>query len=272
MKLLLTAFISTFFICTSAQSFSGKIISKNNQTPVEYANIGILNKNIGTTSDTSGNFSIYLPTEFNNDTLRISCIGFETKNIIVKDFVNLNKKNIQLFEKTYNLAESVITPKRFKEKVLGNKAKSKSIQAGFDEHLLGKEMGVILAIRKSAKIKKINLNIATCNFDTIFYRINVYEVKNLWKRDFENVLKSPLYISIPKDKVKSTITIDVENKDIWVNGNCLVTIEYVKDLGKGQLHFCAGIGNNTYHRTTSQGKWTSTPIGIGINVLADVEY
>ena len=179
---------------------------------------------------------------------------------------------VELSEKTYNLSETVIIPKRFKEKVLGVITKSKSIQAGFNEHILGKEMGVILAIRKSAKLKKINLNIATCNFDTIFYRINVYEVKNLWKKDFVNILKTPLYINIPKDKVKSTITIDIENRDIWVNGNCLVTIEYIKDLGKGQLYFCAGIGNNTYHRTTSQAKWSSAPIGIGLNVLADVEY
>ena len=252
--------------------FKGKIISKGNQTPVEYANIGIPNKNTGTTSDAAGNYSINLPDEFNNDTLRISSIGFETRNIIIRDFINLKSNNIELSEKIYNLSETVIIPKLFKEMVLGVKTKSKSIQAGFNEHILGKEMGVILAIRKSAKLKKINLNIATCNFDTIFYRINVYEVRNLWKKDFVNVLKTPLYINIPKDKVKSTVTIDIENSDIWVNGNCLVTIEYVRDLGKGQLHFCAGIGNSTYHRETSQGKWSSVPIGIGLNVIADVEY
>ena len=272
MRICLLVLIVSWSIFVPAQSFNGKIISKGNQTPVEYANIGIPNKNIGTTSDASGNFSINLPAQFNNDTLRISCIGFETKNILIRDLVSSKTNYVELSEKTYNLSETVIIPKRFKEKVLGVKTKSKSIQAGFNEHILGKEMGVILAIRKSAKLKKINLNIATCNFDTIFYRINVYEVRNLWKRDFVNVLKTPLYIKIPKDKVKSTITIDIENRDIWVKGNCLVTIEYVKDLGKGQLYFCAGIGNSTYHRTTSQAKWSSTPIGIGLNVLADVEY
>jgi len=272
MRINLLLLIFSWSIFVSAQSFSGKIISKGTEKPVEYANIGILNKNMGTTSDASGNFSINLPTEFSNDTVRISCIGFETRNIIVLNLINSKSNSIELTEKTYNLRETVITPKRYKEKVLGIKAKSKSIQAGFNEHVLGKEMGVFLPIRKSAKIKKINLNIATCNFDTIFYRINVYEVKNLWKKDFENILKTPLYINIPKDKVKNTISIDVENRDIWVTGNCLVTIEYVKDLGKGQLYFCAGIGNSTYHRTTSQAKWSSTPIGIGINVLADVEY
>lgn len=272
MRICLLVLLVSWSIFVPAQSFNGKIISRGNQTPVEYANIGIPNKNTGTTSDASGNFSINLPTEFNNDTLRISCIGFETKNILIRDLVSSKTNYVELSEKTYNLSETVIIPKRFKEKVLGVKTKSKSIQAGFNEHILGKEMGAILAIRKSARLKKINLNIATCNFDTIFYRINVYEVRNLWKKDFVNVLKTPLYINIPKDKVKSTITIDIENRDIWVKGNCLVTIEYVKDLGKGQLYFCAGIGNNTYHRTTSQAKWSSAPIGIGLNVLADVEY
>ncbi len=272
MKLNLIILTISYCFTITAQTFTGKIISKGNLTPVEYANIGILNKNIGTTSDASGNFSIDLSSELKNDTLRISCIGFETRNIIVSDIIQSKSKDIQLSEKTYNLTEAVIVPKRYKEKTLGINARSKSIQAGFSEHLLGKEMGVFLPIKKSAKIKKINLNIATCNFDTVFYRINVYEVKNLWKRDFENILKAPIYINIPKDKVKETISINVENRDIWVTGNCLISIEYVKDLGKGQLFFCAGIGNSTYHRKTSQGKWSSTPIGIGINVLADVEY
>jgi hypothetical protein len=272
MRIFITGLLIIYSLLISAQTFFGKVVSNNNHLPVEYANIGVINKNIGTTSNAFGEFSINLPAELDNDTLRVSCIGFETTNIVIDKFKRLKIKEIQLAEKIYKLSEVIIIPKRFKEKLLGVTSKSKSIQAGFSEHILGKEMGIILPIKKSAKLKKINLNIATCNFDSIFYRINVYEVRNRARKDFENILQSPIYINIPKSKVGNTISIDVENKNIRVNGNCLVTIEFVRDLGKGQLYFCAGIGNNTYHRATSQGKWSSVPIGIGLNVLAEVEY
>lgn len=49
------------------------------------------------------------------------------------------------------------------------------------------------------------------------------------------------------------------------------TIEHVKDLGEGFLHFCAGLTHKTYYRKTSQGVWQTAPVGISISVIADVE-
>jgi len=89
--------------------------------------------------------------------------------------------------------------------------------------------------------------------------------------DFENILRAPIYIKMPKETVKDEIQIDLQSKNISVEGNFLVTLEHVKDLGKGNLHFCAGLSNKTYFRKTSQGKWETVPIGISISVLVDVE-
>ena len=260
------------FVLLSAQSFKSRTLSKIENSPIGYVNVGILNKNIGTTSDAKGSFELFLDSKYNNDSLTFSCIGYEIFNIAVSDFKNLKINNIFLSERTYKLAETIVLPKKLKKKTLGVTTKSKSIASGFSDNILGYEMGIMMPVKKSAKINSVNLNISYCKYDTIFYRINVYEVRDRRRKIYENVLLSPVYLTIPKDKIKGTLSLDLSNKDIWVNGDCLVTIECVKNLGKGNLYFCSGIGHSTYFRKTSQGEWKSVPIGISLSVNVDLEY
>jgi len=89
--------------------------------------------------------------------------------------------------------------------------------------------------------------------------------------DFENILREPIYLKMPKESVKDEIQIDLQSKNIVVDGDFLITLEHVKDLGNGYLYFCAGLTDRTYYRKTSQGKWETAPVGISISVIADVE-
>jgi len=76
---------------------------------------------------------------------------------------------------------------------------------------------------------------------------------------------------MPKESVKKGISIDLQSKNIVVEGDFLITLEHVRNLGNGYLYFCAGLTNKTYYRKTSQGKWETVPIGISVSVIADVE-
>lgn len=262
----------SLFDLLSAQSFKSRTLSKIDKSPIGYVNIGIFNKNVGTTSDANGSFEIFLDDKYSNDSLTFSCIGFDTFKILVSDFKMLKNNNIFLTERSYKLSETIVLPKKLKKKTLGVTTKSKSIASGFSDNILGYEMGIMMPIKKSAKINSVNLNILYCKYDTIFYRINVYEVRDRRRKIYENVLLSPVYLTIPKDKINGTLSLDLSNKDIWVSGDCLVTIECVKNLGKGNLYFCSGIGHSTYFRKTSQGEWKSVPIGISLSVNVDLEY
>ncbi len=255
--------------CASAQEFSGVIFNKSSKKPIEYVNVGIIGKGVGTVSSTDGKFSLFIDSMFDNDTIRVSCIGYKPFSMRVREFKELKNHNIYLEERVYELADVVVRPRKFKQKVLGNTTKSRMVQAGFKENQLGYECGVMIKVRKSAKLEKININIALCTYDTIFYRLNVYEVKG--KRVIENILKNPLYLSFAKEDVKETITIDLKPYEVWVDGDFIVTLEHVKDLGIGYLYFCAGVSGKTHYRKTSQGQWETIPIGIGISVIANVE-
>ncbi len=265
MILFLLLFSNTIF----AQSISGVVINDKSKLPVEYVNIGVAMKNIGTVSDFNGKYNLTIDSQFDNDTLLFSSIGYLPFAIKIADLKKRENKNILLKERMYQLKEVVVKPRTYKRKTLGVETHFKNISAGFKDNLLGYEFGILMHIKKTAIIKSVNINIAACSYDSIFYRLNIYKV--LGKNNFENILSSPIYIHMSKAEVKEEIKVDLQAQHLVMEGDFLVTVEHVKDLGKGYLYFCAGFMNKTYYRKTSQGAWESAPIGISISVDADVE-
>jgi len=251
------------------QDISGVVINEKSKLPIEYVNIGIARKNIGTVSDYNGKYNLSIDPQFDDDTLLFSCIGYLPISVKIADLKKGNYKNILLKEKVYEIREVVVRPKIFKQQTLGVTTHFKNIAAGFDKNLLGYELGVLMKVKKTAVIKRVNINISVCTYDSIFYRLNIYKVQG--KMNFENILSNPIYIHMAKDKVKEEIQVDLQSQNIVVGGDFLVTLENVKDLGEGRLYFCAGLLDKTYYRKTSQGKWETAPVGISISVDADVE-
>ena len=75
---------------------------------VPFAAVGILKKNIGTTSTMEGSFSFLVTVNELEDELEISSIGFETLKINVSEFINREEKKIILKEKLTALDEVVV--------------------------------------------------------------------------------------------------------------------------------------------------------------------
>ena len=75
---------------------------------VPFAAVGILKKNIGTTSTMEGSFSFLVTVNELEDELEISSIGFETLKINVSEFINRDDKKIILKEKLTALDEVVV--------------------------------------------------------------------------------------------------------------------------------------------------------------------
>jgi hypothetical protein len=251
------------------QKYSGSVFDKKTGQPIEYVNIGVVGKNIGTVSNSKGEYALEVDSQFDSDTLKISCIGYNPYLIVVSDFKMWKNFDIKLEERVFELAGVVIRPKVFKQQILGVETKSRHVQAGFRENHLGYELGILMKVKKSAVIEKVNINFSTCGYDTIFYRLNIY--KAIGENEFENILRNPIYLKLPKDKLTDKVVVDMLPYNLVVQGNFLVTLEHVKNLGEGHLYFCAGILDKTYYRKTSQAKWETVGIGVSISVDAKVE-
>lgn len=251
-----------------SQPETGKVISTETELGIAYVNIGVIGKNIGTVSDISGNFTITLDEIYDNDSIRFSMIGYESKAFLVSQFRADPVKNIYLKPRSYDLPEINITYNRPRKILLGNPVGTNDLRSGFSDNDLGSELGIRINARKKVLLKDINLDVAICTYDSVTYRLNIYVIED--NLVCNNILTEPIYISFAKDKITDVLTFDLSKYSIIFEGEVLVTLELYKDLGEGRLLFrteyFTGI---TYHRKTSQGNWTQSPgvIGLSLNCL-----
>ena len=252
------------------QLFEGRVIvHENNNTGVSFVNVGIIGKNVGTVTDQSGNFSIELDNIYDKDSIRFSMIGYESRSFLVRAFKDNAIKTIYLGPKSYSLTEVKIVYHKAREVRLGTPVISDALKSGFAENNLGSELGVKINTRETVKLEDINLNVAICTYDSVTYRLNIYKtVDNI---EYKNILTQPIYISFSKDKIDKPITLALGKYSIIVEGDILVTLELYKDLGQGKLLFYTQYFTSfTYHKKTSEGKWTKAPGEIGMYLHGQV--
>lgn len=272
MKYLFGLFFLVIMLPLHSQVYEGVVFDSETKESLPYINIGLVGKDIGTVSDVNGKFSVNVPQENLKDTLRFSMIGYQAYDILPNELDSKEKLSIYLKPKDYELDEIVVLPKEYVPTWFGNFAKGKGVSAGFDENKLGYELGVLMKLKKrQGFLEKMVVNVASCKYDSVFFRVNVYEMDG--KEPGENILTKPIYVSYAKEDLKESIEIDLGAEDIFVKGDFVVTLELVKDLGTGGLNFCTGFFKNPlFYKETSQGNWQkSKMIAIGISAVVRVE-
>jgi len=255
-------------LCSIGQTFTGTVTHSKENTPIDYVSIGVVGMDIGTVSNIDGTYQLTIGEKYDNEILRFSYIGFSNFEIKVKDFRKRSNFNVQLTPMVFELEEIVVTPNFLGRRTLGNTGNSKRTTAGFGEYKLGFEHAVRMELSKNEKavIENININIARCTFDSLHYRVNIYSIRG--KKKIKSVLKKPIYIKLTKEEIKDRISFNLEEEDIIVTGDFLVSLEHITDLGEGEIAFSSEKKKKTYVRKTSQGKWKIEKVGISIS--ADV--
>ena len=184
-----------------SQVFEGKTLSFSDKKPISFVNIGVLGKSIGTVSDENGKFKLSLSGTTSSDTLKISCIGYKSKFLIINSLLGDNPGEIFLEESKIDLPPLTVNPRNYKLKKMGVDTRTKSIQVGFGENLLGKEIGVLIKNKKTAILESIFMNFAECTFDSIFFRVNVYECRSK-KRNHQRLRCTYLFVYFEKRSIK----------------------------------------------------------------------
>ena len=101
-------FIFSFLIYSQNKIIIEGLLVDEYDYSVPYAAVGILSKNIGTSSNDEGAFYFLVSDKELNDVIEISSIGFETFKITVKDFISLNNKKIILEEYVTELSDVLV--------------------------------------------------------------------------------------------------------------------------------------------------------------------
>ncbi|MEO9805301.1 MAG: carboxypeptidase-like regulatory domain-containing protein [Reichenbachiella sp.] len=90
---------------------SGRVISKQSNAPLAFANIGILNSTVGTFSFEDGSFNIIIPSDKLNDRLTFSALGYDKLHLNLST-LDSTKLVVSLKESTKVLNEVNITAGR----------------------------------------------------------------------------------------------------------------------------------------------------------------
>lgn len=108
-KIFIFLFLSLSGSCVFGQEvFTGRVYDKNNNEPLAFVNIVYNSRNLGTTTDLNGRFSI--PNKKNIEFLRVSYLGYKTKIIEAEELHN--RQHIELFLEidAYRLDEVIVFP------------------------------------------------------------------------------------------------------------------------------------------------------------------
>lgn len=257
-----------------AQLLSGTVVDSSTGEPVPWVNIGVLNKGIGTVSQEDGRFYLQLDAADDEDTLRVSCLGYTTLDTTVAALRKpIHAIELLLDPTSVELKEVTVVPRDVTPEILGNTYSFGPVSAGFASDDLGSEAGVVMRTKRKRTyyLKAAGFYISSCGYDSILFRMNVFEFDS--NKVGNNLLTEPVYVTARKgDK---HIVVDLRPYGIQARNDFLVTLEWLQDLSgvDGNFMFCAGFGaTGIMYRKTSQARFEKLPgAGIGLYCRADVE-
>ncbi|RZN83232.1 MAG: hypothetical protein EVB11_05840 [Winogradskyella sp.] len=211
---------------------TGSVIDEE-EFPIPYVNIIALNKEVGTFSDESGKFELFLRDFSNSDIIEFSCLGYEKKQISVNDLKKENIK-ISLVTAVEKLSEVVLNSKKLKTYVKG-KTRIKTtdmirFSSSFKEsvwnepgHEIGRKFS--LGTKKISYLKEFNFFIKKNTFQYSILEINIYNIKD--NKPYKNINSSSIIVTID-DKFTGWKTVNLSDFDIHVKEDIIITVEYIK--------------------------------------------
>lgn len=225
-NIILLTFLLVFNYSYSQNLTISGIVKTNNNKKLEYVNIGIQKKNIGTISDENGKFSIIFDKSSIKDSLTFSYVGYKNLTIEIEDIKSRKLNEFILLEQPTELKEVVISTRKRKIRKLGTKSYV-SMVAGYlwnRENFENRDIiehAKYLDIKKPSKILNLNINLFNVFKDSITFRVNFYTIKDkLPNKRIQNIILT--------DKIKKGWNLfDLEDFDLKFDEPIFITFEYI---------------------------------------------
>lgn len=266
MKSLLRTLICLISVTASAHlCYSHTILSESTREPVVYASVGVINRNLGTVTDTSGNFSLQIPYEFINDSIKISSIGYVAKTFAVKDICNI-PDTILLADDVILLNEVVVKPQNIKHKIAGHKGGGGFIYIEVEGYkAAGQGLATPLKVKKRAWLKELGFTIVTENkpLSKMRFRVNIYR-----NEDNKFILQNfnPIYFDYDKSQLNNGAFTFIFPEEIMLEeGSYYIELEFLENFtNEFFVMKTKPLTGKTRYRYASQSDWETLPFGAPI--------
>lgn len=272
---LIALFLVFSLVVKSQGLYNAKITDASTKSGIPFASIGIKGKNIGTVADENGNFELNILKCDEDDTLKVSAIGYKAKGFTVSEARQSMSKIILLEPLVVKLNEVVITSKKVKRKVLGTSkysVRNCSAFMGTDGNWKGEE-AAIRAYNEKGKyvfIEDFNFYIIQNKYeDSLRFRLMLYTVnsKNL---PGETFLSKPIVF---KTAVKQGIVhLDLKGYNITYNDDFFISLECLTDkMDQTKFCFAGSVAVPSYVKTSTFMNWYRVRGG-GADLNVTVSY
>jgi hypothetical protein len=266
------------FLAITLNSFSqeriiiGEIKDSENKTYLQYANIGIQNKNTGTTSNSKGKFSLKINEKINeNDMVSFSYVGYQTKSITISKLNVLNNV-IELEPEKKQLDEVVVKFVKPKPKRIGRSSNGLGLMhynfyTYYEKDVndrLSKEVGMKFKLKKDCKINDLNFNITSNEFSSLKFRLNFYKIENGFPTTL--IVEKDIVFEI-KDEFKGWYNLDLKPYDIYLDKeteDIAITIQWVESKKANERSKYFGISTamsateTGFFREKAMDSWTKS--------------
>lgn len=249
---------------------SRTVLSESTGEPVIYASVGVINRNLGTVADTAGNFSLQIPPEFVNDSIRISSIGYVAKTFAVKDIKSI-PDTIFLSEDVRMLSEVVVKPQRVKHKTAGRKGAGGFIYIEVEGYkAAGQGLATPLKVKGRAWLKELGFTIVTENrpLSEMKFRLNIYR-----KEDDQYILQNfnPIYFDYDKSQLDNGLfTYKFPEELMLEDGDYYVELEFLENFANEFFIMRSKpLTGRTRYRYASQSDWETLPFGAPVYIEYD---
>ncbi|MCF6213489.1 MAG: carboxypeptidase-like regulatory domain-containing protein [Flavobacteriaceae bacterium] len=224
-----------------------------------------MNKPLGTVSNENGEFSLNINNYYIQDTLKISCLGYKSKEFLIKDLLNgkSNEIKISLEDNTEKLKEITITSRKLKTYTQGKKrinSKNKVYFAipSIKNLNLGSEIGrkFSLGSRKASILENFQFYLIESNFKNLKFRLNIYSIEN--KRPGNKLNDSNILVNVD-NYFKGWIKVNLIDYNLKIKQDIIITVEWIntsKDGNKLSLPIIIpSISSTHYYKYGAQAKW-----------------
>ncbi|GAA4273281.1 carboxypeptidase-like regulatory domain-containing protein [Aquimarina gracilis] len=250
------------------------ILNETTKEAVPYANIGFIEKGIGTVSQENGNFFLQYDknTIGDDEVLQISSIGYKTLTLTPKELYRLLEKDNKIYIEPDIVAldTTVVFAEKRKKMTIGADDYPRKIMGYWKEkEALGGEIATPIKIRKkNTKLENLKFYILENNSDSLLVRVNIYKTQK--RKPGPNILTSNIFHTISK-KVGEEV-IDLSPYNIVVDDDVIVSLELIKVYGDEIGFAICGINNGRiFLKYISQDVWQQSS-GVSIAYKMDVSY
>lgn len=263
------ALAATHFV--HSQEIAGRVVDAETGDPIAYASVGVVERTLGTLTDTTGRFSLDVPVKLDGDSLRISCVGYGELTMSVADARKCTKFALDAVE--YPLPEVVVMPIKTTAKHYGRKsAKGSMFLVVEGDSGAGKEMGMQFKTKKRAWIK--NVSFAIVENDSMLtrmpFRLNLY--KKQGNEYTYNLVPSLQFLYTKEAIVEGRFTFNLPTPIVIEKGEYIIAVEFLENFPNHNFQMRTGImTGHTFYRYAPQSSWKKIPLGSTLAIEVEEE-